>query len=137
MTTTEPAERAGLHSDNTLEHFQAYSVYNGSNWISADGSLALVDVNAREMELPRASAVFEHLAAIAGAGGVVYLTRFGRRVAAVVPADVAESLDQAESDRDPQADLQELLDDYEARLGPVPPEIAAEVDRQWAAAAML
>ena len=135
--TTEPAERAGLHSDNTLEHFRAYSVYNGSNWISADGSLALVDANAREMELPRASAVFEHLAAIAGGGGVVYLTRFGRRVAAVVPADVAEALEQAEPDEDPQAALQELLDEAEARVGPVPPEIAAEVDRQWAAAVSL
>jgi hypothetical protein len=29
-------------------------------------------------------------------GGVVYLTRYGRRVGAVVPADVAEHLDDVE-----------------------------------------
>jgi hypothetical protein len=122
---------------NTFEHLRAHSFFNGSIWYSADGSLALVDVNAREVELPRGSAVFEHFAATAAAGGIVYLTRHGRRVAAVVPSDVAEALEQAEPDQDPQAALQELLDEAEARVGPVPPEIAAEVDRQWAAAVNL
>lgn len=31
-------------------------------------------------------------------GGVVYLTRYGRRVAALVPADVAESVERMEDD---------------------------------------
>ena len=135
--TTEPAERAGLHSENTVEHFRTHSFFNGSIWFSADGSLALVDRNAREIELPRGSALFEHLAETAAGGGIVYLTRHGRRVAAVVPVDVAEALEQAEPDQDPHAALQELLDEAEARVGPVPPEIAAEVDRQWAAAVNL
>ena len=74
------------------------------------------------------------LAAAAAGGGTVYLTRFGRRVGAVVPADVAESLEGSEPDEEPGAGVRELLADAETRLGPVPPEIAEEVDRQWAAA---
>ena len=134
--TTDAAAPAGSHSENTFEQLRTYSFYNATNnWISTDGSLLLVDVHAREVELPRGSALFEHLALTASGGGILYLTRHGRRVAAVVPADVGESIEQAESDRDRQADLQELLDEAEDRVGPVPPEVATEVDRQWAAAA--
>jgi hypothetical protein len=53
---------------------------------------------------------------------------------AVVPADVAESPAASESDPEPGAGLRELPEEAEARVGLVPPEVAAEVDRNWAAA---
>jgi hypothetical protein len=128
----------GAHWTNSYDRFQGTTYYfaGGGITISAD-SPTLLDPHSREVEMPAGALLFEHFAAVAGAGGTVYLTRGGRRVAAVVPADVAESLDDTEPDFDPQAALQELLDDAERRVGPVPPEIAAEVDRQWAAAADL
>jgi hypothetical protein len=103
--------------------------------VSTDAWMPL-DPFARELEMPWGSPVFQHLAAVAGDGGTVYLTRFGRRVAAVVAVDVAESLEASEPDREPGAGVREIVADWEARLDPVPPEIAAEVDRQWAAAAV-
>ena len=50
----------------------------------------------------------------------------------MVAADVAESLEEGEPDREPGAGLRELLEEAERRVGPVPGEIAAEVDQQWA-----
>jgi hypothetical protein len=116
---------------NSFEHFTA-TIFGGATTISADSWLP--DPAAREIELPAVSVLFGHLEQTARSGGIVYLTRFGRRVAAVVPADVAESFEQAEADREPGAGVRELLREAEERLGPVPPEVAAEVDRQWDAA---
>jgi hypothetical protein len=105
----------------------------GNIVFAADEALP-IDLTAREFEIPRTSTLLHHLAGAAGQGGVVYLTLHGRRVAAVVPPDVAESWEDEEPEREPGSGLQEILDDMEARLGPIPPEIAEEVDRQWAAA---
>jgi hypothetical protein len=123
---------------NTYERFQGTTYYFAGGGITISGdSPTLLNPNSREVEMPAGALLFEHFEAVAGAGGTVFLTRGGRRVAAVVPADVAESLAETEPDFDPQTALQELLDDADRRIGPVPPEIAAEVDRQWAAAADL
>jgi hypothetical protein len=117
-----------------------YALAGGNNYLAGRtitfsvDSWMPVDTAAREIELPRGSTVFEHFLQVALSGGVLYLTRHGRRVAAIVPADVAESFEAAEPDREPGAGLREILEDAEARVGPVPPEIAAEVDRQWDAA---
>jgi hypothetical protein len=135
MTTqsTEPP-RLGPQWHTSSGQFSG-STYLAHSRISISTDEVLpIDPAARDIEIPRSSALFEHLAATAVRGGVVYLTLFGHRVAAVVPADVAESFERAEPDREPGAGLRELLADSEARLGPVPPEIAAEVDRQWDAA---
>jgi hypothetical protein len=89
----------------------------------------------QDVEVPRYSPLWQHLLGVTWAGGVAYLTSFGRRVAAVVPADVAESMLRVEEDLDDhRIALRELLADSEARLGPIPPEVQTEVDRRWAAA---
>lgn len=108
--------------------------YQGNSFVVVVDEAPPTDPTVRDIELPQNSPLFRHLATVAGLGGVVYLTAFGRRVAAVVPADVAESMERTDEDVDPGAGLRELLAEAEARLGPVPPEIAAEVDRQWDAA---
>ncbi len=133
--TTQAIEPGRPQWTNRFEHVSG-TVYAGATTISTDSWLP-VDQLARELEAPYGSVVFEHLLQVARRGGTVYLTRFGRRVAAVVPADVGESLEDAEPDREPGAGLRELLEEAESRLGPVPAEIAEEVDRQWAAAAGL
>lgn len=94
-----------------------------------------IDPTARDFELPRHSVLLHHLVGAVAAGGSVYLTLHGRRVAAVVPADLAESLERAEPDREPGVGLREILDDMEARVGPVPPEVAERMDQQWGALA--
>jgi hypothetical protein len=136
--TTQSIEPDRPQWTNSYERLQGTTFYvaGGGITVSADSPL-LLDPTDREVEMPSGARLFEHFAAVAGNGGIVYLTRGGRRVAAVVPADVAESLDDGDRDFDPQAALQELLDDYDRRNGPIPPEIAAEVDRQWAAGASL
>lgn len=126
--------------DNRIAGLFAGSHLSGSVTISPDGSSTVLDPHARDVEAPAGSALFEHLLRNAGRGGFIYLTRDGRRVAAVVPADVAESLeqdDQATSqDHDERmANLQELLDDAEARLGAVPQEVQDEVEQQLRALA--
>lgn len=134
--TAQPIEPhpAGPRIERSTGYF-ASGFYQASGNIvfSADEALP-IDPNAREFEIPRTSTLLHHLASAVGHGGVVYLTLYGRRVAAVVPADVAESWEDEEPDREPGAGLREILEDMEARVGPVPPEIAEEVDRKWAAA---
>lgn len=112
----------------------AHVHYQGNSFVYLTDEAPPTDPTVRDIELPRNSPLFRHLVTVAGLGGIVYLTAFGRRVAAVVPADVAESMERTDEDVDPGAGLRELLAEAEARLGPVPPEIQAEVDRQWAAA---
>lgn len=56
-------------------------------------------------------------------GGIVYLTRYGRRVAAIVPADVAESYEHMEN-----AYLSALAD--EARADTEPPLSTAELVKE-------
>jgi antitoxin Phd len=60
----------------------------------------------------------------AGTGEITYLTRHGRRVAAIVPADVAEALERAED-----AYLSRLAAQAEAEGGkPIPmAELVAEL----------
>lgn len=130
---TEPPGFGPQH--NSFRDHSSGSYLIGS--LVLGGEPVIVDPYARELEMPWASLLFEHLRAVAADGGIVYLTRHGRRVLAVVPADVAQSLQEEHSARDRLADLQDLLDDSEARLGPVPAEVAEEVDRQWRAVAAL
>jgi hypothetical protein len=52
----------------------------------------LVSVTDQEIEIPPGWPLTDHLLAAAKAGARIYLTQDGLRVAAVVPADVAESL---------------------------------------------
>ena len=125
---------AGPRIDRSVGYFATgFYQATGNIVFSADDALP-IDPTAREFEIPRSSPLLHHLASAVGQGSVVFLTLYGRRVAAVVPADVAESWENEEPDREPGAGLQEILDDMEARVGPVPPEIAEEVDRKWAAA---
>ncbi|MGH3628141.1 MAG: hypothetical protein ACRDRL_11980 [Sciscionella sp.] len=56
-------------------------------------------------------------------GGIVYLTRYGRRVAAIVPADVAENYERMEA-----AYLSALAD--EARTDPDAPLSTAELIKE-------
>jgi hypothetical protein len=58
---------------------------------AADGP-TLVSMTDQDIEVPLGSPVLDHLLAAAMAGTVTYLTRQGRRVAAVLPADIAESV---------------------------------------------
>lgn len=126
---TGPQWHSPIERITTTTYLAAASIV-----VSPDTVLLPIDPTAREIEIPRGSVVFDHLARSAQDGGFVYLTRDGRRVAAVVPADVAESFEGSEPEKEPGAGVRELLAEAEARVGPVPPEIAAEVDRQWAAA---
>lgn len=57
-------------------------------------------MSAHAYELPGEDPVLDRLADEAGGGEVIYLTRDGRRVAALVPADVAEALEAAEDAED-------------------------------------
>jgi hypothetical protein len=126
--------RLGPHTDNTFSHFTHVYYQAGSVVLAAD-ELPPLDPTAREVELPRGSALLHHLASAVADGGVVYLTLYGRRVAAVLTADVAEALERSEPDREPGAGLREILDDMEVRVGPVPPEVAERMDREWGALA--
>jgi prevent-host-death family protein len=56
-------------------------------------------------------------------GGIVYLTRYGRRVAAIVPADVAENYERMEN-----AYLSALADD--AKADPEAPLSTAELVKE-------
>lgn len=127
---TQPTDSRPSRWTNRWHDNHALTIFGH---VSTDSWMPL-DPFARDLEMPWGSPVFEHLAAVATGGGTVYLTRFGRRVAAIVPADVAESAEVAEPDREPGAGARELVAEAQERVGPVPPEIAAEVDRQWAAA---
>lgn len=122
--------RVGPQTENTFGHFAHVHYQAGSILFAADEAPP-IDPAARDIELPRTSALLHHLAITVAQGGFVYLTSYGRRVAAMVPADVAESIERADEDVDPGPGLRELLADSDSRLGPVPPEIQAEVDRQW------
>jgi len=135
MTTqsTEPV-RSGPHTETSFGHFARGHYQAGNSIMFAVDEVLPIDPTAREIELPRSSVLFHHLASAAGSGGVVYLTAFGRRVAAVVHPEVAEAAERAEADAEGRGCLRELLADSEARLGPVPAEVQAEVDRQWHAA---
>jgi antitoxin (DNA-binding transcriptional repressor) of toxin-antitoxin stability system len=96
----------------------------------------LLDPRSRAVEMPTYSTIFEYLRRLTAAGSSIYITRSGEPVFAVVPVAILEALEE-DDERDRQADLQDLLNDSEARMGPVPAEVAAEVDRQWRAAAAL
>jgi hypothetical protein len=136
MTTQAPETPSpGPQWHNPIERITTTTYLAAASIVLSPDSLLPIDPTAREIEIPRGSVLFEHLARSALDGGFVYLTRDGRRIAAVVPADVAESSEGEEPDREPGAGAREIVEDWAARLDPVPPEIAAEVDRQWAAAA--
>ena len=137
MTTQAPeAPSPGPQWHNPIERITTTTYLAAASIVVSPDTVLPIDPTAREIEIPRGSVLFDHLARSAQDGGFAYLTRDGRRVAAVVPADVAESLEE-EPDREPGAGVREILEDWDARLAPVPPEIAEEVDRQWAAAAHL
>ena len=102
--------------------------------VSTDGWLP-VDPFTRDIEVPAGSVLLDHVLRTAVDGGILYLTRHGRRVAGIVPADVAETFEEAEPDMDPLLGLLEVVNDHEARCGAPPADVAAEVDAQWAAAA--
>lgn len=133
--TAQEAEPGELAPRNSFGHFAVRSYLAGTMTVTSDP--VVLDPYSREIEVPPSSPVFATIVRHALDGGFLYLTRHGRRVAAIVPVEVADNLEEEDSDRDRQADLQELLDEAEGRLGPVPPEIQAEVDRLWATAASL
>jgi hypothetical protein len=56
------------------------------------GGPTLVSMSDQEIEIPMGSPFLDGLLSAAMIGTVIYLTREGRRIAAVVPADIAESL---------------------------------------------
>lgn len=96
----------------------------------------LVGMSDREIEVPPDGGVLDHLVATAQHGGPVYLTRDGVRVAAVVGADLAESLtrDQADDDDPAAADrVAQLVDELDQANGPVGQDELDEVDRLWRA----
>jgi hypothetical protein len=72
-----------------------------------------------DIEVPLGSPILEHLLALATIGGFQYLTRNGRRVAAVIPADIAESLQAEPGDLDDGPDDGPLVTDP-ARLRGTP-----------------
>ena len=61
-------------------------------------------------ELHGEPAELDRLADAAGSGEVIYLTRGGRRIAALVPADAAEALERAEDEADIWAAREALAD---------------------------
>lgn len=95
----------------------------------------LVDMTDREIEVPEGSGLLDHLLATAEAGGTIYLVRDGVRVAAVVPADVAESLglDGAGDGADAVERAADLVAEADLSNGPVPQDKVDEVDREWRA----
>ena len=137
--TTEASEASppGPQWHNPIERITTATYLAAASIVLSPDSPLVVDPTAREIEIPRGSPLLDHLARSARDGGFVYLTRDGRRVAAVVPADVAESSEQDELDLEPGAGVREIVEDWDSRLDPVAHEIAEEVDRQWAAAASL
>jgi hypothetical protein len=60
--------------------------------VRAAGGPTLVSITDGDVEIPEGLPVVDHLVAAAMIGTVSYVTREGRRVAAVVPADIAESM---------------------------------------------
>lgn len=98
-------------------------------------SHVLVGMTDREIEVPEGSGLFDHLIATAEVGGTIYLMRDGVRVAAVVPADVAESLaaEAAEDDLDADGRADDLAAEVEVGNGPVTLDDLDEVDREWRA----
>jgi hypothetical protein len=60
--------------------------------VQAAGGPTLVSMTDQEIEVPVGFPLLDHLIAAAMIGTVTHVTREGRRIAAVVPADLAESL---------------------------------------------
>jgi hypothetical protein len=55
--------------------------------------LVLLSVTGQDITVPPYnSPLVEHLLVEAGRGGLIFLSRYGRRIAAVIPADVAKSI---------------------------------------------
>jgi hypothetical protein len=59
--------------------------------VQTTGGPTLVSMTDQEIEVPVGFPFLDHLMAAAMIGTITYLTREGRRIAAVVPADIAES----------------------------------------------
>ena len=105
MTTPPaPAAGAGEPGDRRISHrsdrdrfdgFLAVSHLSGTVVLGGDIPI-LLRTDRQEIEVPRGSALLEHLLDRVRLGGRVYLTRDGQRVAGVVPADVAETIDPEE-----------------------------------------
>jgi len=64
------------------------------------GGSSLFSMTDRELEVPAGSPVLDELVSAAERGAFIRLTRNGRRVAAVVPAEIAESLLREPFDED-------------------------------------
>ena len=99
----------------------------------------LVGMTDREIDVPPGSGLLEHLVATATVGGTIYLTRDGQRIAAVVPADVAESIERepAAGDADGLAGpgrVDALVAELERANGELTQEELDEADREWRAA---
>lgn len=134
LMSAEPIEppQLGPRIDRSSGHFTT-GYFQTGNIVFGGDEVPPIDPTAKDVELPRHSVLLHHLVSAIADGGAVYLTLFGRRVAALVPADVAESWEDEEPERPPGVGLQEILDDMEARVGPVPAEVAERMDRQWGA----
>ncbi len=87
----------------------------------------LLGPDGQEIEVPRSSALLRHVLDRVRLGGRVYLTLDGERVAGVVPADVAESIDPVEPERARRRTLDELR--WEQGIEPVedPAELQGEI----------
>lgn len=67
---------------------------------STVGGSSLFSMTDRDLEVPAGSPVLDELVSAAERGACIRLTRNGRRVAAIVPADIVESLLREPFDED-------------------------------------
>ncbi len=133
MTTTAAAaagepERSTLHRSRDRFHtFLTLSHSSGTVIVGGDLPV-LIGPDPAEIEVPPGSGLLEYLLHRTRRGGRVYLTRDGRRLAGVVPADVAESIDTGEGATLPR---RRTLDEirWEQGVEPVgdPAELQGEV----------
>ena len=131
MTTTEaaaadePGKRPVTH--RSRDRFDSYlTLSHPSGTVIVGGDLpVLIGADRSEIEVPRGSSLLEHLLHRTRLGGRVYLTRDGRRVAGVVPADVAESIDTEEDGPNPPR--RRTLDELRWEQGIEPVEDPAEL----------
>jgi antitoxin (DNA-binding transcriptional repressor) of toxin-antitoxin stability system len=134
MTTTpastagpgEPGNRRISHRSDRdrFDGFLAVSHLSGTVVVGGDVPV-LLRTDRQEIEAPRGSGLLEYLIDRVRLGGRVYLTRDGQRVAGVVPADVAESIDPEEDG--PVASRRRTLDELRWEQGVEPVEDPAEL----------
>jgi hypothetical protein len=96
MTATDPQHGRRVFDIHTA-HFAGVIVSESHAsrldvTYSTVGGSSLFSITDRELEVPAGSPVLDELVSAAANGAFICLTRNGHRVAAVVPAEIAESL---------------------------------------------